>query len=83
MTTRIPDNFLADLEAPFAVEQSVESLTRTDSQVMVALGTDTNIGFEVGTIKHRRATGALGPQTLGNFLIIGVGAFDARGQNFI
>src|SRR5439155_31990 len=74
----------ADLEAPFRVKKQVEPPPRRNTVVIAAFGTDIGVLFEIGRIQHRRARGALAPQTFWDiFLRAGSGAVDLGGKQLL
>src|SRR5208282_1659423 len=62
------------------VEELVEALARADFEVVLALGTDVEVGCEVGIEDGLAAAGTLGPEAFGAdsffFVPISLGAFE-------
>ena len=56
------------------VKKKVESLARPDPEVVLALGTNAEVGFEVGFKEGLAAARALGPETFGanSFFLVSV-----------
>ena len=62
-------HFGADLEAAFAVQQPVQAGTRADAVMVVALGANAVVFFQVGVIQHRLAGRAFVPQSIRHALL--------------
>ncbi len=62
-------HFRADLETAFAIQQPIQTGTRGDAMMMVALGADAVVLLQVGVIQHRLAGRAFVPQTIRHALL--------------
>ena len=74
--------FGADLELAFAIQQPIQTGTRSDAVMMVALGADAVVLLQIGVIQHGLAGRAFVPQTFRYVLlrIFALAAFDLRRQ---
>jgi len=70
----------ADLFAAFGVQEDVETRTRADTHVMLALGADVEGLFQLRAIQNGFAGRALVPQTFRHRALAGLGAHDGRDQ---
>ena len=52
---------VADFDGRIGIEERLESVTRADTHVVAALGTDVQVALEFGAIQHRVAGSALHP----------------------
>ncbi len=67
-------HFGADLKTAFIIQQPIQTGTRRDAMVMVALGADAVVLLQVGVIQHGLAGWAFVPQAIRHALF-GIGAF--------
>jgi hypothetical protein len=80
-----------DFFATFFVQENIQSPAGTDAMMVVTLGTDIQIRFQLGPVKHGVALNAFFPETFryGAAATIFVAAIyrvfppDNRGNNFI
>src|SRR5215472_1114424 len=74
----------ADLVPGFRIEQLIHAFARRDAAMMVALGTNVQVLFEIGAIEHRLASRTLYPQTFGYRLFRDTRSrLDARWQQLL
>src|SRR5690606_10087424 len=76
-------HLMADLVAPFGIEQQIESLASRQAHVVPAFRADVQVRFEVGRVEHRVARRALHPDSFGDLLAACGRSLDARRQKLV